>query len=288
MEQPSGRKEKLMLAAGLALALGLAAAQHFSPAAAAFARGEDLRLALLSPAGDVMLVWHTGSASVNAVSFPPARRQGPSGYVRAAELAALTGAAEGAGREEVYYVSLSSAPDLLGLLEALSSWRGRPRLFFKAAAFTWRLRGEGRTNIPPFPLFVIFSELSRLNSSSFILTDSPRPAAEEIDAATEVERPLRVEIFNATGRRDLAARAARHLRAAGFDVLTVSYYGKIEKHSRLVAYGSDTSAARRLRAALGLGDREIVSRPQNRSVADAAAVLGADFQEGAAGGGPGR
>lgn len=278
-----------MLAAGLALSLGLAAAQAFSPAASAFARGEDLRLALLSPAGDALLVWHTGRASVNAVSFPAQRRRAAvSGYVRAKELAALTGAPEGGGREDVYYVSLSSAPELPALLETLGSWRARPALFFRAAAFTWRLRGEGRTNIPPFALFVIFSELSKLGSSDFILTDSPRPLQEELDEPEREERPLRVEIFNASGRKDLAARAAKHLRAAGFDVLTASSYAKIEKHSRLVSYGADTGPAQRLRAALGLAGLEIVSRPAGKSVADAAAVLGTDFKEGALGGGPGR
>jgi len=270
----------LILASGLALALGLAAAQYFSPAAAAFARGEDLRISLLSPSRDLVLVWHTGRGVVNAVSFPAAKKRGGlSGYVRARELSGLTGAPDTADREDIFYISFSSSPDMGPFLDILNNWKSRPALFLRAAAFTWRLRREGATNIPPFSLFQLFTEMSRLNSSSFIITDTPRPRPEEVAPPEEADQPARVEVFNASGRRNLAARTAKRLRAAGFDVLTVSSYAKIENNSRVVSYGADTGPAERLRAALGLGGIALVGRPPGRSVAAAAVVLGKDFEE---------
>lgn len=267
-----------MLALGLGTALALAAAQYLSPVASAFADGRDLRLALLSDGAQAVLVWHTATDTVNAVSFSRTRqRKGVSSSQRAAELISLTGGAAPAPGE-AFFVSLSTSPDMEALWDTMNGWRAAPRKFFRAAAWTWRLRRDGATNIPPFGLFVLFSELSGLNSSNFILTEASRQAPPEEEAEQAPAPVLRVEVFNASGRTDLAARAAKHLRASGFDVLTVSSYAKIEKHSRVVAYG-DTSAAVKLRSALGLGEREILERPPQRSVAAAAAVLGVDFDD---------
>jgi len=282
MEQPSGKKEKVMLALGLGFAFALAAAQYFSPVASAFTGGRDLRLALLSEGSQAVLVWHTGTATVNAVSFSRTRhRKGASAFQRASELLALTGGVATAPAD-VFFVSLSTGPDMEALWDTMNGWRSAPRKFFRAAAWTARLHRDGATNIPPFGLFVLFSELARLNSSNFILTEASRQVPPEEEPEQVPAPVLRVEVFNASGRTDLAVRAARHLRAAGFDVLTVSSYAKIEKHSRVVAYG-DTAPALKLRTALGLDGLEITERPEQRSVAAAGVVLGVDFNDGVLG-----
>jgi hypothetical protein len=281
MEQPSGKKGQLILGLGVAAALALAAAQHYSPAAEALRAGRDVRIALLAGNSTALLVYHPVSSTVNAVLFPAARaRKGVSCYQRASDLAAQTGAPAADGQEEIFYVNLSSAPDMEALWSVLNNWRGSPVEFYKAAAWVAGLRSAGDTNISPFGLFLLFSEFSKLNSSNFILTEAARAAPspeEEAPAAVAAQPAVRVEVFNASGRKDLAVHAARYLRAAGFDVLTASSYGKIEKHTRIMCFSSDTAPALRLRSALGLEEKEIRVRASQKSVAEAAVILGTDF-----------
>mgnify|MGYP001472177506 CR=1 FL=1 len=273
-----------MLGLGLAAALALAAAQYFSPVAAAMCAGRDVRIALLADSAAALLVYHPGSSTVNAVLFPAARaRRGVSGYQRASDLAAQTGAGAADGQGEVFYISLSSAPDMEALWPVLNGWRSAPRKFLEAASWAAALRRCGATNISPFGLFALFSEFSRLNSSNFILTESARPAAapeEEPPAEAAAPPAVRVEVFNASGKKDLAARAAKYLRAAGFDVLTASSYARIEKHTVIRCFSSDTAGALKLRAALGLEEREIHVRAAQKSVAEAVVILGTDFDAG--------
>ncbi|MCX5792964.1 MAG: LytR C-terminal domain-containing protein [Elusimicrobia bacterium] len=287
MEQSSGKKERLMLAAGLAAALALAAAQWFSPAAKALNEGRDVRVALLADSSAALLVYHPVSSTVNAFIFPQGRnKRKVSGYQRACDLAALAGAPGSDGQGEVFYIALSSAPDMEALWAVLNGWRSAPLKFFEAASWVSRLRSSGATNIPPFGLFVLFSEFSGLNSSNFILTEAARgaPGSEEGEPAQDAARPaFRVEVFNASGRKDLAGDAAKYLRTAGFDVLTASSYGKIEKHTRIMCFSGDTAAALKLRSAMGLEDREIVETVSRKSVAEAAVIMGTDFNPAALG-----
>jgi len=273
-----------VLAAGLAAALALAAAQRFSPAARALGEGRDLRIVLLGERSPVMLIYHPRTATVNEVSFPQAKaRKGVTGYRRASELSAL---ASGPGLEtpgETFYISVSSAPDMGALKDVLNTWRSSPRKLAAAAAWVARLREEGNTNISSFDLFTVFSEFARLNSSAFILTEITRSDAPAESGTAEEAAPqpaVRVEVFNASGRKDLAGRAAKRLRAAGFDVLTASSYARIEKHTMIHCFSSDTKPALRLRAALGLEGLEIHVKAPRRSVAAAAVILGADFKDG--------
>jgi len=290
MEQSSGKKERLILGAGLLAALILAAAQYFSPAPRAISEGRDLRVALLAERSAAMLVYHPVSATVNAAGFRQVRpRRGVSGLQRASELAALAGLAGGEEREETFYITLSSAPDMEALWAVLNNWRSAPVKFFEAAAWVAGLRRCGATNISPFGLFALFSEFSKLNSSNFILTETPRAALsaaeEEIPAA---DAAVRVEVFNASGKKDLAVHAAKYLRAAGFDVLTAASYAKIEKQTQVLCFSGDTSAALKLRSTLGLGDREIRLRSAQKSVAQAAVIMGLDFDAAIFGGAAGK
>lgn len=273
-----------MLGAGLAVALALAAAQYFSPAAAALRDGRDLRIALLADSSAALLVYHPLSSTVNAVIFSRARaKKGVSGYQRASELAALASAPDAALQGETFYIALSSAPDMEALWSVLNGWRSSPLQFYKAAAWVAGLRSSGATNIPSFGLFLLFSEFSRLDSSSFILTEASRSAPdpeEEVQAAPAAQPAVRVEVFNASGRKDLAGDAAKYLRAAGFDVLTASSYAKIEKNTIIRCFSGDTAAAHKLRAALGLKERVINVLDSKKSVAQAAVILGTDFNAG--------
>lgn len=268
-----------MLAAGLALALALAAAQYFSPASRALMDGADVRVALLGDRASVLLAYHPASRTINAFNFNhPRPKAGSSGWKRAAELAARSAALGATVQENVFYVYVSSAPDLDALWGALNGWRSSPRIFFGAARRTAALRHDGLSNISAFDLFSLFTELTRLNSSNFILTEaSGKPAEQELYGPEEAPAAPRVGVFNASSQKELAARATKYLRGRGFDVITSQSYKNREKHTAILAFGRDTSAALSLRAALGLEEYEIRVRPSQKSVAEAEVILGEDF-----------
>ena len=277
MEHSSGKKERLILAAGLALSLGAAAWQFFSPASRALLAGRDISLALLGERSSALLVYHPFSSTVNAFTMAHRKaKAGASGLKRAGDLAQAAGTSAG---EEIFYIALSSAPDLDAFWGALNTWRSEPRLFFSAAAWVYGLRTSGRTNLSAFDLFSLFTEFSGLNSSNFILTEVSRrtQAADEAEEEAPAPAPL-IEVFNASGREGLAALAAKRLRSLGFDVITEGNYSKIEKHTRINGYSKDMAAALKLREALGLGET-VPERSSRKSVAGAAVILGQDFDE---------
>ncbi len=279
MEQPSDKKARVILAAGLAASLALAAAQYLSPLAGAVWRGHDVGVAALGERSSVLLVYRPGAGTVNAYSFVHARpRPGTDPRRRAADLARQAGSLQDSDRDETFFVSVSSAPDLEALLGPLNAWRSRPALFLSAAAWA---RGLGRAgNISGFDRFVLFSELSGLSASDFVLTEASRQAAAPaLEAGSEADPAPLVEVFNASGRNGLAERAARRLRGLGFDVITAASYRRRERSTRILCFSADNGTALRLRSALGLDGLEIRVDPAQKSVAGAAVVLGADFDE---------
>jgi len=267
-----------MLAAGLAAALALAAAQYFHPVSRALMAGRDVRVAVLGERSSVLLVYHPSSETVNAFTLGhPKAKAGISGWQRAGDISALAGAREGAAPEEMFYVSVSSAPDLEALWGALNNWRAEPRRFFAGAAWTARLARSGATNLRPFDLFSLFKELSGLGSSNFIMTELSRQPQEAEQPEEDAVPATRVEVFNASGRKGLAARVSKRLRGLGFDVITAESRGR-EKHTRILGFSKEAAAALKLRSALGLEELEIHVRPSRKSVAGAAVILGEDFK----------
>jgi len=218
-------------------------------------------------------------ATVNALKLSQGRaRRGISGYQRASDLSALAGAPVPGERGEIFYITLPSSAGMEALWSVLNSWKSVPVKFFEAAAWVFGLRSAGATNISPFGLFVLFSEFSRLNSSNFIVTEASRSGPEEAQPDGAAARPVvRVEVFNAAGQKDLAAATSKYLRAEGFDVLTAASYGKIEINTRILCFSGEPAAALKLRSALGLEGLEIHMRASKKSVAQAAVILGTDF-----------
>lgn len=277
MEQPAGKKEKLILAAGLAAALALAAAQYFHPVSRALMAGRDVRLALLGERSSVLLVYHPSSETINAFTLShPKPKTAVSGWQRAGDIAAQAGVREGADPEDMFYVSVSSAPDLEALWGALNNWRAEPRRFFSAVSWTAALAGSGATNLRPFDLFSLFKEFSGLSSSNFIMTELSRQPQEAEQPEEDAGPAPRVEVFNASGRKGLAAQVSKSLRALGFDVITEDSK-PFSKHTVILGFSKDPAVALKLRSALGLDELEIHVRPSRKSVAGAAVVLGEDF-----------
>jgi len=87
---------------------------------------------------------------------------------------------------------------------------------------------------------------------------------------------ITVEVLNATGVDGLARATTRQLRNAGIDVV---YFGTASSDTLEQTYiavrRGDTTAAMRIRAALGVG--RIVVEPDSRLLLDASVFLGRDI-----------
>ncbi len=87
---------------------------------------------------------------------------------------------------------------------------------------------------------------------------------------------ITVEVLNATGVDGLARATTRQLRRAGIDVV---YFGTASSDTLEQTYiavrRGDTTAAVRIRAALGVG--RIVVEPDSRLLLDASVFLGRDI-----------
>lgn len=277
-----------MLAAGALLTLALAAAHYFSPLSRRLAAGQDVELVLLNKERPMLFFYHPFSRTVNAVRLPgrffAGRGAGGSAYQRACAVLRLFSKSGIPEREAPIYIEVLT-PDLDGFEDLLNNWRARPaRLVALLRGLRDLKRGEA-TNLSVHDIFLIALELSNLNSANFIKEDfDDARAAEPPRAVSSPDippgRPItRVEVLNASGRKDLAALVTKYLREKGFDVITFGTYGSDEKRTKIVNCSGNVEAARRIRDALGLGGLEIYSKFDKLGISQARIILGTDFDE---------
>lgn len=291
-----------MLAFGLALCLGLVAAHYLSGVAPRLAANRDLEIALISDRAPKVFIYHAFSKTITVINLPPARlKNGGSNYQKACAALALVSGKIPGQREDVLYLATDDpthsgcvGDDLGAFYAMLNSWRSRPRLFFEVARRLWLLKKEERTNISFHDLLLAVLELSRLNSSNFIITDFERSVlravasenfgANETGGSTNSETGVpaavvRVEVLNASGKKDLAVKVTKYLRKKGFDVINFGTYERAAGQTKIVNCSGNMEAARAVRSALGLTGLEIYSKPKAGYVAEVSVVLGADFNE---------
>lgn len=249
------------------------AAHFLSPVSRRLAAGREVRLVLLNRDEPMFFVYHPVSGTVNAVRLPGGKAAGGAPARRAAEIAGLFSPAG----DTAPYIEVKKT-DLDAVHDTLDNWRSRPARLAAAARFLIGLKKSGATDLSAHDLLLLSLEALRLDSSDFIKEDFERvrPAAEEAGDAAAV---IRVEVLNASGRRDLAVRAARHLRTRGFDVISYGTHGSGEKRTKIVNCSDNIEAARKMRAALGLDGLEIYSRFDKLAIAQVRVILGADFDE---------
>ncbi|HAF94517.1 MAG TPA: hypothetical protein DCG50_00505 [Elusimicrobia bacterium] len=336
------KKERLLLIFGFTLCAALLTGHYLSGLSRNLAAGRDLSVALIGGNAPMVFVYHSFSKTVTAVHLPRERwRSGGSNYQKACAALALVSGGPQVQREDVFYLA-PDAPgvDLSAFYETLNSWRSRPRLVLKAARWLWRLKKEERTNISFHDLLLTVLELSRLNSSDFVVTDfergagpkpqadgsvadsarpddsarghrhaggrSPRqasvtvadspPKAEQAPhfgpfgksagqagvfptPAARVGAVIRVEVLNASGKKDLAMQVTKYLRKKGFDVIDFGTYTGTGKLTKIVNCSGNVAAAKAVRSALGLTALEIYSKFEAGNVAEVSVILGEDFNE---------
>jgi len=102
---------------------------------------------------------------------------------------------------------------------------------------------------------------------------------QRIEAVSAPAAVIRVEVLNASGKKDLAMQVTKYLRRKGFDVIDFGTYAGAGKRTKIVNCSGNVDAARAVRSALGLTALEIYSKPEAGNVAEVSVVLGADFNE---------
>jgi LytR cell envelope-related transcriptional attenuator len=94
-------------------------------------------------------------------------------------------------------------------------------------------------------------------------------------AIPSVDERVLVEVLNATPRKGLARTATRVLRQQGLDVVSLGNADTVVDSTRIYVHRGDSTAARRVRAALGFG-RIVAGRDPQRHV-DVTVLLGPDY-----------
>lgn len=284
----SGKRLIIILSLGGALALALTAAHYYSPVSLRLSANEDVELVLLHAERPMLFVYRPAAATVSAIRLPKKMTRGAGSAVQRAHSALTLVLKRGFGVQDTAHYIEVAEPELERFYEFLNGWRSRPADLLAAAAWLRELKRAEGTNLSWHDLLLLALELSRLNSSSFVIADLPKdyfdkaggggePVPGETAAAQPESVPARLEVLNASGKKDLAERVARYLRKKGFDVINYSTYKAVEKQTKIVNCSGNIAAARLAREALGLKDLKIYSEPKKSAVVQARVILGTDF-----------
>ncbi len=180
--------------------------------------------------------------------------------------------------------------------QKLEAWRYRP---LPPALWPYhyaRALAAGKTNLNPADAVLLAMELSQLEINDFtvkITAASKRKKKPEPQAAPMVEdkaplavedRPIVVEILNASGKRGLALALTQYLRDQNekgqlrVDVLQYDNYpGGLLEETRVVDFSGRLMQVKQLSTAIGCR-KEIRSEPRGNAICDTRIILGKDFE----------
>lgn len=185
-----------------------------------------------------------------------------------------------------------------GFKHALSSWRYNP---FLAARAGWNYLSayhHRRTDLSPAEFALLSLELTQLEPSDFAVTfpprkkrssrkDEPVPAVvpETADMAPLAikDRPIIVEVLNASGRKGLALELTQYLREQNekgllrVDVLQYDNYPTAQESSWLEDYSGRMVQVKQLGQAVGING-EIRTGSAPNVICDTRVILGKDFK----------
>ena len=289
----------MILAAGGLITLVLVSAHYFSPVSRRLAAGEDVELVLLNRERPMLFVYHPFSGTVNAIRLPGKAVRAGSAYQRACEVlklfpeggsASRNGGFTGPGLSEDPAYIEAGTPDLDSFEDLINNWRARPERLLRLGRYLRGLKRSEATNLSAYEMTLLALELVRLNASNFIKEDFEKMPAHEAAPAgsgpgslpqgpAQAPAAARLEILNASGKKDLAGSVTRYLRKQGFDVINFGTYGSVEKQTKIVNCSGNIEAARLVRAALGLGGLEIYSKADRHGIVQVRVILGSDFEE---------
>lgn len=112
-----------------------------------------------------------------------------------------------------------------------------------------------------------------------LVTRVVRPdAAAPVAGTAEAADIPQIEVLNGTAVDGLASKARDFLATRGVDVLaTGNHMRRDEARSHVLSRTGDLATARRVAAALGIRDHQVIAAPRPDLLLDATVVLGADY-----------
>lgn len=195
--------------------------------------------------------------------------------------------------------------------ENLTLWHKKPQLIFVYLYDYASLKFKHKTDISFADFTALSMDLASLSAADFsVITQEPPPkpktqksrksnkkeAAQKIKeskknatlkenaAAKKRNRPLVIEILNATEESGLAAQVTRYIRALAnegelnADVINYASYPSLQKETEIIDLNNRLEDVKQLSLSLGLGDKEIFLRKDANAISDCKIILGKDFR----------
>ena len=181
--------------------------------------------------------------------------------------------------------------------EALNTWRYNPLIIGQAVWEYITAWHDKRTDLTPAEFTLIALELTQLEAADFALKLPPSskrakkakqqapvvPLVEDMAPLAQKDRPIVVEILNASGQRGLALKLTQFLReqnAKGLlrvDVLQYDNYPTLLETSSIVDYSGRLVQVKQLSRAIGING-EIKTDSSPNVICDTRIILGKDFE----------
>lgn len=204
------------------------------------------------------------------------------------------------GQYERFFVPQQTEQEIFwdNFKSILPAWRFNPLL---VAQVSWRYlqaRHDNRTNLSPAEFFLLAQNVGSLDITDFAIKypaerpkkkKSKTPQTEEISteklaSSTAQDRPLVVEILNASGRRGLASELTQYLREQDnkgvlrVDVLEYGNYPTEMETSSVIDYSGRLMEATQISRAIGIASEIKSETAPSTAICEARIILGKDFQ----------
>lgn len=189
----------------------------------------------------------------------------------------------------------------------LSSWRYAPQQIGQIVWDYVQARRENRTDISVAEFILYGMDLTRLEITDFTvqnkdakknknnsktrsetsgaLPDAILPPVEDRAPLAVENRPLVVEVLNASGKKGAALELTQYLRNQSqkgllqVDVLQYDNFpGERKKQTTIINYTGRLMLLKQLSTAIGVNN-EIVSEKQDSAICDARIIIGEDFKQ---------
>jgi hypothetical protein len=115
--------------------------------------------------------------------------------------------------------------------------------------------------------------------SSAWIAPSNRSSAEEEKLSTRLAKVVQLDVLNGCGAKGAGAKFTEYLRTNGFDVVEMKNYKTFSVPQTLVVDRvGNLTAARRVAAALGVSDRNVIQQINPDYFVDVSVIVGADYE----------
>jgi len=183
----------------------------------------------------------------------------------------------------IYFIDISSSGIYTQNLFSnyLINWRKKPFLLIN---FMWKIleiKKNEMTNFSYFELISIWMELLHTKISDFIIEEvNIKQQEDEYEniAENSNNNDVKIEILNASSKKNMAFKIARILQAKRINVLNISTKNKQDK-SEIISTNENIEKAQIIKEILNLKDAQIYIKKSRYRIYDVTLIIGEDFEE---------